>query len=98
MLPNEHIARERGGKTRLPRPFCEELNWRQAHHGMTQSKSRDDKETDKKAGGPLRAARRKSYFSYWLGPLLAASACCIFFAISAFTASKLKLAPVCIGG
>src|SRR5580658_8513244 len=35
---------------------------------------------------------------YWPGPLLAASAWAILFAISAFTASRLKLAPFCIGG
>jgi hypothetical protein len=35
---------------------------------------------------------------YWPLPWLAASACCILFAISAFTASRLKLAPRCIGG
>ena len=35
---------------------------------------------------------------YWLGPLLAASASCILFPISALTASRLKLAPRCIGG
>ncbi len=50
------------------------------------------------AGGPGEPARREGHFCYWLGPLLAASACSIFFAISAFTASRLKLAPLCIGG
>src|ERR1700730_7497108 len=59
---------------------------------------RRDQLIDKKAGGLLRAARREVHFCYWLGPLLAASACCIFFAISALTASRLKLAPLCIGG
>ena len=44
------------------------------------------------------AARREGRFCYWPVPLLAASACSIFFAISAFTASRLKLAPLCIGG
>src|ERR1700722_14713523 len=42
--------------------------------------------------------RRKGHASYWPVPLLAASASAIFFAISAFTASRLKLAPRCIGG
>src|SRR5258706_11900918 len=42
--------------------------------------------------------RREVHFYYWPVPLLAASACAIFFAISAFTASKLKLAPFCMGG
>jgi hypothetical protein len=37
-------------------------------------------------------------FDYLPTPLLAASACIIRFAISAFTASRLKLAPFCIGG
>jgi hypothetical protein len=44
------------------------------------------------------ARGRPGHFYYWLGPLLAASACCIFFVISSFTASRLKLAPFCIGG
>jgi hypothetical protein len=35
---------------------------------------------------------------YWPGPLLAFSASAILFAISAFIASRLKLAPRCIGG
>ena len=52
----------------------------------------------KKAGDPSRVARPKRYFGYCPGPLAAASACCIFFASSAFTASRLKLAPFCIGG
>src|SRR5882757_8648731 len=47
---------------------------------------------------PLRAARREGHFCYWPVPLAAACACSIFFAISAFTASRLKLAPFCIGG
>ncbi len=42
--------------------------------------------------------RRKVITLYWLGPLAAASACSILFAISALTASRLKLAPLCIGG
>src|ERR1017187_5253942 len=46
----------------------------------------------------LEAARREGHTSYSPVPLLAASACAIFFAISAFTASRLKLAPRCIGG
>src|SRR5258707_4902400 len=53
---------------------------------------------EKRAGGLCEAPRREGRFCYWLGPLLAASACCIFFAISALTASRLKLAPLCIGG
>src|SRR5258707_7167638 len=57
-----------------------------------------DQVIEKRGGGPFPAARREGHFCYWLGPLLAASASCIFFAISAFTASRLKLAPVCIGG
>ncbi len=53
-----------------------------------------------KAGGPCEPPAVKVIYVtyYWLGPLLAASACCIFFPISAFTASRLKLAPSCIGG
>src|SRR5207237_7930782 len=52
----------------------------------------------RKGGRPLRAARREDHFYYWPAPLDAASAWAIFFAISAFTASRLKLAPFCIGG
>src|SRR5882757_9555344 len=51
-----------------------------------------------KGGRPSRAARREGYFGYCPVPLAAASACFIFAAISAFTASRLKLAPRCIGG
>ena len=51
-----------------------------------------------KDGRSVRAARREHYFCYWPVPLAAASAWAIFFAISAFTASRLKLAPRCIGG
>ena len=46
----------------------------------------------------MRAARREGRFCYWPVPLAAACACSIFFAISALTASRLKLAPFCIGG
>src|SRR5260370_34228606 len=59
---------------------------------------RRDQLIDKKAGGPCEPARREGPFCYWLGPLLAASACSLFFPISAFTASRLKLAARCIGG
>jgi hypothetical protein len=53
----------------------------------------------KKAALPVgSAADSKQKIRYWLGPLLAASAWAIRFAISAFTASRLKLAPRCIGG
>ena len=45
-----------------------------------------------------RAAGREDHSGYWLGPLAAASASFILFPISAFTASRLKLAPRCIGG
>src|ERR1700730_4319812 len=57
-----------------------------------------DQVIQRKGGRPLRATRREGHFGYWLAPLLAASASAIFFAISAFTASRLKLAPRCIGG
>src|SRR4029077_8096372 len=47
----------------------------------------------------LWAARRNHHASSYLPvPVGAASACCIFFPSSAFTASRLKLAPRCIGG
>src|SRR5580698_3373145 len=46
----------------------------------------------------MQTARRDGHCVYWLGPLAADSACAILFAISAFTASRLKLAPFCIGG
>src|SRR5213080_4852182 len=49
-------------------------------------------------GRPMRAARREGHFCYWPVPLAAFSAWAIFAAISAFTASRLKLAPRCIGG
>ena len=42
--------------------------------------------------------RLKKSSCYWLGPLDAASASAIRFDISAFTASRLKLAPRCMGG
>jgi hypothetical protein len=53
-----------------------------------------------KAGGPCEPPAVKVIYvtCYWTGPLLAASASAIFLAISAFTASRLKLAPFCIGG
>src|SRR5271166_5888322 len=51
-----------------------------------------------KTGGTHRPARYEDHFCYWLGPLLAVSASCIFFAISALRASRLKLAPRCMGG
>src|SRR2546423_8123656 len=51
-----------------------------------------------KAGGPCEPPAVKVIFCYWPVPLLAASAWAIFLAISAFTASRLKLAPRCIGG
>ena len=44
----------------------------------------------------MRAARVKINLGWSLGPLLAASASAIFFCISAFTASRLKLAPFCM--
>ncbi len=50
------------------------------------------------AGGPCEPPAVKGHCGYWLGPLLAASASCILFAISALMASRLKLAPRCIGG
>src|SRR5438094_9867193 len=59
---------------------------------------RGDQVMDKKRAALVRAARREGHLCYWPGPLLAASASCIFFPISAFTASRLKLAPSCIGG
>ena len=43
-------------------------------------------------------ACRENHSGYLLGPLVAASASAIRFAISALTASRLKLAPRCIGG
>jgi len=46
----------------------------------------------------LASRRREGHSGYWPAPLLAASASAIFFAISALTASRLKLAPRCIGG
>jgi hypothetical protein len=50
----------------------------------------------------VRAARHQERLFQTLdqlpGPFAAASACSIFFAISALTASRLKLAPRCIGG
>src|SRR5947208_16244246 len=59
---------------------------------------RRDQVIDKKRAALVRAARREGDLCYWPGPLLAASASCIFFPISAFTAARLKLAPGCIGG
>jgi hypothetical protein len=53
---------------------------------------------DEKAGGPVEPPAAKDHFYYWPGPLLAASASAILFDISALTASRLKLAPRCIGG
>src|SRR6267378_5970552 len=55
-------------------------------------------ELSRKGGRLLRGARHQGHFCYWPVPLAAACACSIFFAISAFTASRLKLAPRCIGG
>src|SRR5260370_41033920 len=52
----------------------------------------------KNGGAAWAPPRRKDHSGYWTGPLLAASACFILVAISAFTASRLKLAPFCIGG
>ena len=54
----------------------------------------------RKAGSrrSLRAAHLKGRSRYSLGPLDAASASAILFPISALTASRLKLAPRCIGG
>src|SRR5262245_58797156 len=46
----------------------------------------------------FRAARCEGHHGYSPVPLLPASAWAIRFAISAFTASRLKLAPRCIGG
>src|SRR5207245_623847 len=46
----------------------------------------------------LRAARHEGHSDYWAVPLAAISAWAIRLAISAFTASRLKLAPRCIGG
>src|SRR5205823_12002591 len=68
---------------------------KRAHVGSLENRCPSAKQ---KGGRPLRAARREGRFCYWLVPLLAASASCILFAISAFTASRLKLAPFCIGG
>jgi hypothetical protein len=52
-----------------------------------------------KKGGALRAAPLVKVTSvYWALPLLAASAWAILAAISAFRASRLKLAPRCMGG
>jgi hypothetical protein len=45
----------------------------------------------------LEAARVKVIFYYWPVPFLVASASAILFAISAFIASRLKLAPRSIG-
>ena len=46
----------------------------------------------------MQAARAGFESDQLLGPLAAASASAILFAISALTASRLKLAPRCIGG
>src|SRR5665213_2301701 len=52
-----------------------------------------------RTGRATQVARRRGHlYYYWPGPLLAASACSILFAISALSASRLKLAPRCIGG
>src|SRR5439155_24722357 len=59
---------------------------------------RRDQVIDKKRAALVRAARREGHLCYWPVPLAAACACSIFFAISALTASRLKLAPRCIGG
>src|SRR6266480_7020751 len=68
---------------------------KRAHVGSLENRCPPAKQKD---GRPVRSARRDGCFCYWPVPLLAASACCIFFAISALTASRLKLAPLCIGG
>ncbi len=52
----------------------------------------------KKGGRPFRTARCECRSCYSLGPLDAASASAILFDISALSASRLKLAPRCIGG
>jgi hypothetical protein len=52
----------------------------------------------KTSGRPLRAARREGHSGYWPVPFAAASAWAILAAISALMASRLKLAPRCIGG
>src|SRR6266481_3742236 len=68
---------------------------KRAHVGSLENRCPPAKQ---KGGRPLRAARHEGRLYYWPVPLAAASACCIFFAISALTASRLKLAPRCIGG
>jgi hypothetical protein len=55
-------------------------------------------EGNEKAGGSCELPAVKVFIYYWPVPLLAASAWAILFAISALTASRLKLAPRCIGG
>src|SRR2546428_13382042 len=50
------------------------------------------------AGGPCEPPTVKVIPGYLPVPLLAASASAIFFPISALIASRLKLAPRCIGG
>ncbi len=51
-----------------------------------------------KGGRPALSRPPSGSSGYWPGPLLAAAASAILFPISALMASRLKLAPRCIGG